>query len=170
MSSPPIEWVPGNPPWPQRFIYVESISLAAGITISLVTLLISSSALSSGDGYKSWPNIAASFAIPIILFLSSIPVWWLPRRRPIIRRIGISPVQLSIEYSFRKLTTPWSRVRWKDPLRIEISKGPGTFQFLLSERQAARIRAFFRTNEPLPSSIPRWSGTTSSRPTRKFLR
>lgn len=166
MASPPIEWVPGDPIWPRRFTYVESIAVGAGIVVPVLALLIPFFAVSAGSGYQLWSSLEPGLEISLAVFLASIPIWWLPRRWAVVRRVGISPNQLYLEYSFRKLESRWTRVRWKDSLRVEISRGFGTVQFLLTDRQAARIRAFFRPYEPLPSSVPRWSGTPPARSTR----
>lgn len=156
MAAPPVEWVPGDPLWSRRFTFVESISFGGGLFFATLALFLTIPAF--GSTYQLGPGLAESVGIPIGIALAAIPVWWLPRRRPVVRRVGISPTQLTLEYSFRKLTCLWSQVRWKDPFRIEGSKRLGTFQFLLTGHQAARIRAFFRSVEPLPSAAARWSG------------
>jgi hypothetical protein len=148
---PPFEWVDGDPIWAKRFTLIELASITCGALIPIIALLGSFGVLQGLPGYLvALASLAGSGGI----LGAAIPGWWLPRRRPVVRRLGISPVELRLEYSFRKMETPWNRVRWWDPFRIEVLQWAGSSRFLLTDSQAIRIRHFFEHDHPLPSSIP----------------
>lgn len=166
MSAPPVEWVAGDPLWARRFSILEPVAFAAGISVPILFLLGTVIDLSPGTTPLVGVWIFLTVAGPFGGVLAPVAASWIPRRWPVIRRLGISPLELRLEYSFRKPSYPWSMVRWKDPRRIEISLSLGSVQFLLTEVQANRIRSFFQYSRPLPSSAARWGREIDSRTAR----
>jgi hypothetical protein len=154
VPSPPIEWVAGDPIWARRFKLIELLSIAVCALIPILILQSAFVNISAGANYLDGLGVIAIFVVPACGALATIPAWLLPRRRPVVRRLGISPLQLRVEYSFRNLDVAWQDVRWLDPFRIEISRKLGSMQFLLTNDQASRIRSFFQYGQPLPSSVP----------------
>jgi hypothetical protein len=152
MASPSIEWVDGNLVRARQFTFIDGASIVIALLILTIVLLATFTALLGGTlsaaelGGIAFTASALSGAVSIFAFSR------LPRRWPVVKRLGISPMELRLDYSFRKLKTPWNLVRWRDRDHIEVLRGGRSTEFLLTEPQAERVRRFLPPAPPLPSS------------------
>jgi len=152
MDFPPVEWVDGDFRRAREFTLIELALIGVGILIVAIPLWVS---FRGQLGTLSTPSPLVSLAFvlfPLGVALGGFFAWRLPRRWTVVRRLGISPVELHLRYSFHRRRLPWSRVRWLDPTRIQVRQWGGSLEFLLTESQADRLRHFFQHGQPLPSS------------------
>ncbi|MCI4353332.1 MAG: hypothetical protein L3K14_08155 [Thermoplasmata archaeon] len=148
----PVEWVDGDLVRAREFTIVDLVSTAIGILIPGILVWAS---YAGRLGAPASPLGLAGLALlvaPLGAFLAGVAVSRIARSWPVVKRLGISPVEVRLEYSFRNLRTPWNRVRWGDPVRLEVLQWGGSAQFLLTDSQANRIRRFFQYGQPLASS------------------
>ncbi len=143
-DGPPWEWVEGDPVEVARYAMVVGVFL--GVALTLLAVLITAAAFAVASG-------TVVFTPPYWLpFVGLVPVFgveylllnaW-PRWRPIVARIGISPLGLRLAFPRREI-----RLGWDSELVVGSNWVQGRFflrlcRYRLTSRQSERLRRFVR--------------------------
>ncbi|HTT35479.1 MAG TPA: hypothetical protein VMH78_06395 [Thermoplasmata archaeon] len=147
MLDPPVEWVPGDRRWTILYGTVQVVLWALLVSDAAVYLV-----------FFGWPGLLSPFSawpfgnpdawqsglgfLSPGLFLALGASWQLAGRYPVLGRIGISPIGLTIPGTFRNDTVPWPRVTWRDPVHLDVRGRRGALRITLTPEQAARVRGF----------------------------
>jgi hypothetical protein len=138
--APPWEWVDGDPVWSSRFTFITGLLMGgAAVLLVLTTLfLFGEVTISIGSPIPLvlQPLLIWAFTGPALLIL-----WLLPRRVPVLGRIGISPVGVRLVLPVRNLTILWSSVRRIGPDWVDLSGAPAS-RYRLTPLQARRLTHF----------------------------
>jgi hypothetical protein len=121
---------------------------ALGIVLVLVAIFTALLALGVWSVPTSLPLpfwvifvILYSLLLPELVFL-----YLVPRRFPIVGRLGISPSGLRLVFPLRKETVPWRSVRRLGTDWVEISQTLGSQRYRLTSLQAERLTRFLQTH------------------------
>lgn len=138
--APPWEWVDGDPVWSSRFAFITGVLMGgAGALLALTTLvLVGGVVVSVGLPIPlvMQPLLIWAFVGPALLFM-----WLIPRRVPVLGRIGISPVGVRLVLPIRNLTVFWSSIRRIGPDWVDLSGAPAS-RYRLTPQQARRLTHF----------------------------
>jgi hypothetical protein len=145
LEDPPWEWAAGDPARAAQ--YRAAYGLLIGMASALLLLLFLTGLATvypvAGPGFPLWPVLAGTLCLSLGGFLFSSLV---PRRSPIIGRLGISPQGLYLAIPPRALRVPWPALKRVGPDWIEVvhPNAIGNQRFRLTPYQARRLSAFIR--------------------------
>jgi hypothetical protein len=149
-SEPPWEWVDGDPVRVAHFELLRGMFIGAVSTMLVLWILIfvgvtaSLPLISIGPAVSQiylWSVLAAEGLFLILAF------YIVPRRIPIIGRLGISPIGLWFAPGFRGSMVLWDQVHGVGPDWVEISAGLGPQRFKLTATQEHRVLEFLQPAE-----------------------
>ncbi|MGC2034971.1 MAG: hypothetical protein WA761_05960 [Thermoplasmata archaeon] len=133
-----------------------------GALIVLLLLLTFLAMLYPATG-PGFPILAIWAASVCLLAAQSLLFSLVPRRSPIVGRLGISPQGLYLALPPRGFSVPWSALKRMGPDWIEVPRpsGIGSQRFRLTAYQADRLSAFVR-DPVLDQPLRGWSLTRPS--------
>ncbi len=139
-DEPPWEWVEGDQSTASLFGVVTGVLLGVAsvgfvaTTISLLNL----SGIWSGLVIPSW--VTPACLLPMVGGVFFLILF--PTRYPIVRRLGISPIGIRLEFPLRSSTVKWPAVRWIGPNYVDVKTGLGSGHIRLTANQVQRISHF----------------------------
>jgi len=151
-DEPPWEWVDGDHVLARRFRWAAAACVGIGLVfVPLLLLDPAGMAANLSISGALWSGVTS-----VYLLLNFLVLYYVPKRFPVMDRLGLSPVGVRLESGFVKRGLPfsWSEVREVGPDWIAVSKGSALRQrYRLTTIQAERLSHFLgpSNNRPLPS-------------------
>jgi hypothetical protein len=144
-DDPPWEWAGGDAARAAQFRAAYGLITGMGALIFLLLLLTCLATVypAAGPGFPILSIWAASMCL---LGAQLLLVSLVPRRSPIVGRLGISPQGLYLAIPPRALSVPWPALSRVGPDWIEVPRpsGIGSQRYRLTAYQADRLSAFVR--------------------------
>jgi len=150
-DEPSWEWVDGDPVRAAQYGLIGGVFISIAAVFAAFTIM----AILSFWGVTSYPSLSSLDVWLIVLPLLGAEFFFLlyvPRRFPVVARIGVSPLGLRLVTVFpiRGPVLNWTQVRAVGRDWIVVDMGFLTSRYRLTLTQAQRVRQFLQVGEAAP--------------------